>query len=99
MLKAAREICANPRMIADERKKYDLLPDLPEELANQLADYYVEAIEAGVYSCDGGSAEAATTDIKVLSSSGQLEGDPAELKVEDFWYLGPLEKAKAEVGG
>jgi NitT/TauT family transport system substrate-binding protein len=99
MLKAARDICENPQMIADERQKYDLLPDLPDELANQLADYYVEAIEAGVYSCDGGSAEAATTDIEVLSRAGQLEADPAELKVEDFWYLQPLENAKAEVGG
>jgi NitT/TauT family transport system substrate-binding protein len=99
MLKAARDICENPRMIADERTKYDLLPDLPDELVNQLADYYAEAIEAGVYSCDGGSAEAAATDIRVLSASGQLEGDPEDLKVEDFWYMAPLEKAKAEAGG
>jgi NitT/TauT family transport system substrate-binding protein len=99
MLKAARDICENPQIIADEREKYDLLPDLPDELASQLADYYVEAIEAGVYSCDGGSAQAARTDIEVLSRAGQLEADPAELKVEDFWYLQPLENAKAEVGG
>jgi hypothetical protein len=67
-----------------------LLPDLPQELADGLADYYAEAIEAGVYSCDGGSAEAAKTDLAVLSRAGQLQGTPDELKVEDFWYLEPL---------
>ena len=98
LLKSARDLCENPAMIAEEREKYDLLPDLPQELADQLADYYVEAIEAGVYSCDGGSAEAAKTDISVLARSGQLEGAPEELKVEDFWYLEPLQAAKARLG-
>jgi NitT/TauT family transport system substrate-binding protein len=98
LLRSAQEICANPAMIAEEREKYNLLPDLPQELADGLADYYVEAIEAGVYSCDGGSVEAAKTDLAVLSKSGQLEGSPDELKVEDFWYLEPLEGAKEEVG-
>ena len=85
-------------MIAEEREKYNLLPDLPQELADGLADYYAEAIEAGVYSCDGGSVEAAKTDLAVLSQSGQLEGSPEELKVEDFWYLAPLEAAKEKLG-
>jgi NitT/TauT family transport system substrate-binding protein len=85
-------------MIAEEREKYDLLPDLPQELADGLADYYVEAIEAGVYSCDGGTVEAAQTDLAVLSQSGQLEGSAEDLKVEDFWYFEPLETAKEKVG-
>jgi NitT/TauT family transport system substrate-binding protein len=98
LLRSAKEICANPAMIAEEREKYNLLPDLPQELADGLADYYVEAIEAGVYSCDGGSPEAAKTDIAVLSQSGQLEGSPDELKVEDFWYFEPLQAAKEKAG-
>ena len=98
LLRSAQEICENPAMIAEEREKYNLLPDLPQELADGLADYYVEAIEAGVYSCDGGSVEAAKTDIAVLSQSGQLEGSPDELKVEDFWYFAPLEAAKEKLG-
>ena len=68
LLKSARDLRANPALIAEQRKKYDLLPDLPQELADGLADYYAQAIEAGVYSCDGGSAEAAETDLAVLSS-------------------------------
>jgi NitT/TauT family transport system substrate-binding protein len=98
LLESARDLCANPAMIAEEREKYNLLPDLPQELADGLADYYAEAIEAGVYSCDGGSVEAAETDIAVLTQSGQLQGSPEELKVENFWYFEPLEAAKEKVG-
>jgi NitT/TauT family transport system substrate-binding protein len=98
LLESARDLCANPAMIAEEREKYNLLPDLPQELADGLADYYVEAIEAGVYSCDGGSVEAAKTDITVLAQAGQLQGSPDELKVEDFWYFEPLEAAKKRLG-
>jgi NitT/TauT family transport system substrate-binding protein len=98
LLRSAQDLCANPAMIAEEREKYNLLPDLPQELADGLADYYVQAIEAGVYSCDGGSVEAAETDIAVLSSAGQLQGSPDELKVENFWYFGPLEAAKEKLG-
>jgi NitT/TauT family transport system substrate-binding protein len=94
LLAASEELCANPQSIAEAREKYNLLPDLPQELADQLGDYYAEAIEAGVYSCDGGSAEAAANDIEVLSMSGQLKGTPEELAVENFWNFGPLKAAK-----
>jgi NitT/TauT family transport system substrate-binding protein len=98
LLESAKDLCENPAMIAEEREKYNLLPDLPQELADGLADYYAEAIEAGVYSCDGGTVEAAETDIKVLTQSGQLQGSADDLKVENFWYFEPLEAAKEKAG-
>jgi NitT/TauT family transport system substrate-binding protein len=98
LLTAAKDLCANPQMIAGEREKYNLLPDLPQELADGLADYYAQAIEAGVYSCNGGTLEAAKNDLAVLSRAGQLEGSPEELKVEDFWYFEPLQSAKEQLG-
>ena len=98
LLASAKELCENPQSIVEAREKYNLLPDLPQELADGLGDYYAEAIEAGVYSCDGGSEEAAATDIEVLSMSGQLKGTPEELAVENFWHLEPLQAAKAELG-
>jgi NitT/TauT family transport system substrate-binding protein len=98
MLKAAQEICANPGMIADERKKYDLLEDLPEKLASRVAEYYEQAIKAGVYSCTGGSPEAARNDIAILQKAGQLKGSEKDLSVENFWYFEPLQKAKATLG-
>jgi NitT/TauT family transport system substrate-binding protein len=98
LLKTAKELCENPRLIAEEREKYNLLPDLPQELADGLADYYAEAIEAGVYSCDGGTVDAAKTDLAVLSQSGQIQGSPEELNIEDFWYFEPLQNAKEQLG-
>ena len=79
-------------MIAEEREKYNLLPDLPQELADGLADYYTEAIEAGVYSRDGGSEQAARRTLRC--SRNRATSSPDELKVEDFWYFAPLEAAK-----
>ena len=32
LLKSARELCENPAAIAERREKYNLLPDLPQEL-------------------------------------------------------------------
>jgi hypothetical protein len=34
----------------------------------------------------------------VLARAGQLQGSPDELKVEDFWYLEPLNNAKEKLG-
>jgi len=98
MLESARDLCTNPRSIAEAREKYNLLPDLPQALVDQLADYYEEAIKAGVYSCDGGSAQDAETDIEVFSRASQLKGSPDELTVENFWYLEPLQAAQAKLG-
>lgn len=98
MLQAAQEICENPRMIAEERERFNLLEDLPQELADQVADYYEEAIEAGVYSCTGGSPEAAENDLEILERAGQLDASAGELSVDNFWYFEPLEEARAAVG-
>ena len=45
----------------------------------------------------GGEA-AAKDDFEFYALAGQLEGDPAELKVEDFWDLGPLQRALDKLG-
>ncbi len=63
-----------------------------------MADYYEQAIKAGVYSCTGGSPEAARNDIAVLQKAGQLKGSEKDLSVENFWYFEPLQKAKATLG-
>ena len=68
------------------------------ELETSTYNAGTEAIEAGVYSCNGGSEQVAKTDLAVLSQSGQLEGSPDELKIEDFWYFAPLEAAKEKLG-
>ena len=57
-----------------------------------------EAVEAKSLSTSGGGPEAARTDITFFNLAGQLTGDPATLKAEDFWEFGPLERVKARLG-
>ena len=76
-----------------------LLEDLPAELLADVTGYYTEGTEAGIWDPNGGGPEAATADFAFYTQAGQMEGDPAKLKVEDFWYLAPLEAAKAKLGG
>jgi NitT/TauT family transport system substrate-binding protein len=48
---------------------------------------------------DGGGEQAARSDFGFYGKAGQLEGSADELSIEDFWYLEPLEKARAAVQG
>jgi NitT/TauT family transport system substrate-binding protein len=38
--------------------------------------------------------KAAQADMDWYSKAGQLTGDPASLKIDDFWYMDPLNAAK-----
>ncbi len=88
----------DPGYVVSEREKYGLLADLPAELEEQVLPYYEEAKATGAFPNNGGGAAAAADDFDFYSISGQLEGDPAELKVEDFWDVGPLERALDKLG-
>jgi NitT/TauT family transport system substrate-binding protein len=52
----------------------------------------------GLFPANGGSEEAARTDLEFYALAGQLEGDPEELQVADFWTFGPLERALDKLG-
>ena len=45
---------------------------------------------------DGGGEAAAKSDLDFYSLSGQLKGE--NLKVEDFWDMGPLKAAYSKMG-
>ena len=98
LLKTWREINANPAVVADLRKKYNLLADLPAELEPEVVPYYVESVPTGAFPNNGGSEQAAKDDFEFYALAGQIEGDPKTLKVEDFWTFDPLNKALAKVG-
>ena len=74
---------------------YELL--LPPELEEQLLPYYKQAGEEGLFTQDCGGEAAAREDFEFYSAAGQLEGDPADLQVEDFWSLDQLEGAVSSV--
>jgi NitT/TauT family transport system substrate-binding protein len=39
------------------------------------------------------------SDFEFYTVSGQLQGEPASLKLEDFWDLKAVDAARAKVGG
>jgi NitT/TauT family transport system substrate-binding protein len=98
VLKTAREITQNPATAVELRKKYNLLPDLGPEADGEIEAYYKETAAAGALALNGGGATAAADDFAFFSLSGAIEGDPATLKVEDFWNTGPLDRALAKLG-
>ena len=91
LLRVTREINANPRCVAEERKKLGLLKDLPAKLEAEITPYFEEAVKNGIFPNDGGGEAAAKNDLEFFALSGQLKGE--NLKVEDFWDLAPLKAA------
>ena len=98
VLKTWREINANPPVVAELRKKYNLLPDLPADEAEEITAYFTESAESKAFPEDGGNPDAVKADFEFYTVSGQLEGDPASLKVEDFWTFEVVEAARKQLG-
>jgi NitT/TauT family transport system substrate-binding protein len=98
LMKTAREITENPTVAVEFRNKYKLLPDLGAEADSEITEYYKETAEAGGLALNGGGADAAADDFAFFSLAGQLEGDPASLKVEDFWDVSALDRVVAKLG-
>ncbi|MDH3473363.1 MAG: ABC transporter substrate-binding protein [Rhodospirillales bacterium] len=93
-----REINKDPGAAKAGREKLGLLPELPADLAGEIDPYFEEAVAVGMFPDNGGVESAAQDDFAFYSVAGQLEGDPKDLKVEDFWDYGPLEAALDKLG-
>jgi NitT/TauT family transport system substrate-binding protein len=94
-----RSMVDDPSFVVEERERLGLLTDLPAELEAQLLPYYEQAGEEGVFSTDCGGSEAAQDDFEFFTVAGTLVGEPADLAVEDFWYLEPSQRALESLGG
>jgi NitT/TauT family transport system substrate-binding protein len=91
LVKVNRAVNANPKWVLEERKKLGLLKELPAKMEDEILPYFQEAVQNGVFPNDGGAENAAKNDLDFYSLSGALKGD--NLKVDDFWYFGPLKAA------
>ena len=98
LMKTAREITENPAVAVELRNKYKLLPDLGAEADAEIEAYYKETAAAGALPLNGGGATAAADDFAFFTLAGQIEGDPATLKVEDFWDVSAIDRALAKIG-
>lgn len=88
-----RDMHEDPTIIRKETNPDGPIGQLPAEILAELDGFYGDAVEAGLYDPNGGGRTAALADMEWYSSAGQLDGDPASLNIEDFWYLAPLDKA------
>lgn len=98
LLRTWREMIKDPSIIDRERKARNLLSDLPKELLAEVDSFYKQAVEGGLYDPNGGGEIAAKADFVFYVEAGQLNGPASSLKVEEFWYLAPLDAAKAKLG-
>jgi NitT/TauT family transport system substrate-binding protein len=98
LIRTWREINANPKVVTELRAKYNLLPDMPADLVAEIDPYYEGSVASGTFPANGGGAEAARADFEFNALAGKLEGDPQTLVVEEFWELGPLDRALAKLG-
>jgi hypothetical protein len=44
-------------------------------------------------------ADIARSDFDFYVEAGQMQGPVSDLKIEDFWHLAPLERARKALGG
>ena len=95
LMRSARQINADPTLPARLRDEMGLLPDLPQELVDEITPYYETAVKQGMFAEDGGGLPAALGDFEFLIASGGLKGPASSLNPENFWNFGLLEKAKA----
>ena len=95
LMRSARQINADPTLPARLRDEMGLLPDLPQELVDEITPYYETAVKKGMFAEDGGGLPAALGDFEFLIASGGLKGPASSLNPENFWNFGILDKAKA----
>jgi NitT/TauT family transport system substrate-binding protein len=96
-LKLWREMAKDPSIIETERAKRNLLADQPKEVLAEVVPFYTEGVKEGLFDASGGE-KAAKADFEFFTEAGQLQGPASDLKVEDFWDLGPLKRAAAKLG-
>ncbi len=93
-----REINKDPNAVIALREQHNVLPDLEQEDVDEILPSFAQGVEINLYPDNGGGVDSVMQDFLFYTSSGTLEGDAAALKVEDFWYLDPLNRALDRVG-
>jgi NitT/TauT family transport system substrate-binding protein len=97
-LRLWREMATNPAIIEQERAKRKLMADQPKEILEGITKFYTVGVAEGIFVPTGGGPDVARSDFEFYAEAGQMQGPAADLKVEDYWNLGPLEKARKALG-
>jgi NitT/TauT family transport system substrate-binding protein len=86
-----QDMAKDPTIISRETNPDGPIGQLPAEVLAELDGFYTDAVAGGLYDPNGGGRAAAQADLDWYTGAGQLEGDPATLNPEDFWYFKPLD--------
>jgi NitT/TauT family transport system substrate-binding protein len=89
-----KDMQKDPTIIRKQTNPDGPIGQLPKEVLDGLDQFYTDAVAGGLYDPNGGGMKAAQADMDWYSKAGQLTGDPASLKIDDFWYMDPLNAAK-----
>jgi NitT/TauT family transport system substrate-binding protein len=92
------EMNKDPAVVERERVKRNLMAEQPKEVLSKITAFYTTSTKEGIYAPGGGGAEVARGDFEFYVEAGQMQGPANSLKVEDFWYLGPLDRALKSMG-
>jgi NitT/TauT family transport system substrate-binding protein len=92
------EMGRNPAIIEQERARLGLLRDLPREVLADVTRFHTQGVQEGVFSRTGGNADTIRADFEFYLEGGQLQGPLESLRAEDFWEMGPLERARRRAG-
>ena len=93
LLTTWQDMAKDPTIISRETDPEGPIGQLPAEVLAELDGFYTQAVAGGVYDPNGGGRDAAVADLEWYAMSGQLDGDPATLNPDDFWYFAPLDAA------
>jgi NitT/TauT family transport system substrate-binding protein len=93
-----REVAAKPETIAELRKKYRLLPDLPAKTEEDIVPAFKELAASKAIPLNGGGEDAARTDFAFFTLAGQLKGEAKDLKSADFWDFSALDRVLKKIG-
>ncbi len=98
LIKTWREINADPGAVVSLRNKYNVLPNIEKVEVDELEESFAQGVSIDLYPANGGSAESVKQDFNFFTASGSMQGDPSKLKIEDYWYLGPVNTAAKKLG-
>jgi NitT/TauT family transport system substrate-binding protein len=94
LLRTWNDVAENPGIVGELRARYDLLPDLPEDVIAEAVPYFAEANENGIYPLDGGQPGDAADDLAFLAAAGQVTVE-GEVDPSDYWDFRLLDAARA----
>lgn len=97
LIRTWREINDDPSAVVRLRDKYNVLPDIEQVEVDELLPAFEQGVSIDLFPSNGGTAQSVVEDFNFFTTSGSLDGNPADLKVEDFWYLGPVTEASAKL--